>query len=104
MRAEIGDKVSLKMDNESDSPLLTLLNTLPGEIVGYREKNGSEPFAYQVAFPLTSMPEIQEAAAKHYGTKAKVLQLTIVGLSRALNRPKDARYYTIAYTKEVKVI
>ena len=101
MKLPVGTKVRCNMQDETDSDLFKLLNTLEGEIVGHREKDSTIKFSYQVAFPVEHIDAIQVASQSHFDTKVKI-NLPIVGLNKSLNNPKDKRYYTLAFVSEVK--
>lgn len=103
MKLPIGTKVKVTIQEEHESALFKLLNTLEGEIIGHRKKDYMFDFSYQVAFPVEQMDAIQAASKEHFGTKVTVC-LPIVNLNRSLGRPKDERYYAMAYESEVTKI
>lgn len=101
MTIKVGTRVKVHMDAQ-DSALLKYLNTLEGEVVMTYDEGNEETGLYNllVAYDEDKLPEIQKAANEHYGMKVNV-QLSIVGLARHIGRPKDPRYYLMAFSNEV---
>ena len=97
---KVGTRVKVKMKNPSGSELIKLLNSFGGEVIKIYPKGAIGENSCLVAYDVEHLPAIQEANNKHFGTKVTT-QLTIVGLNRSLNMPKDKRYYLLAYLTEV---
>ena len=101
MTIKVGTRVKVHMDAQ-DSVLLKYLNTLEGEVVMTYDEGNEETGLYNVlvAYDEDKLPTIQKKAKEHFGTNGHV-QLSIVGLARHIGKPKDPRYYLMAFSNEV---
>ena len=96
-------KVKVNMyDGGGSNVLYDLLNSLEGQIVFVFSRSHPNNPNYLVAYPLEATPAIQTASNTVHGVKHH--EISIVGKNRKLNRPKDGRYYMIAFNDEVTPI
>ena len=100
MAPKVGDIVNIKLSDVGDSPLIALLNKIgQGEVVHVGPVSGQAEQHYAVAFDDEHLEAIQEASNNHFGVKKH--QMSFVCLRLAFGRPKDTRYFVIAFESEV---